>query len=110
MWRCRKEKDNSLTVLTEREGGRREGGRRGMRWEGEVRRRRRASTCSSDAPWRDGGMEGWREGRCGPRQLIPHSPDMFTVHWRQSDLFKSAPPAVTAHSHHTENHYQAHFN
>lgn len=57
MWRCRKEKDNSLTVLTEREGGE-EGGRRGMRWEGEVRRRRRASTCSSDAPWRDGGMEG----------------------------------------------------
>lgn len=26
MWRCRKEKDNSLTVLTEREGGE-EGGR-----------------------------------------------------------------------------------
>lgn len=25
MWRCRKEKDNSLTVLTEREGGEEEG-------------------------------------------------------------------------------------
>lgn len=41
-----------------------------------------------------GEMEGWREGRGGPRLLIGYLTSMFTVHWRQSDLLKSASPAA----------------
>lgn len=57
------------------------------------RRRRRASTCSTDGPWRNGGME--RRRMWPPTaDRLPHSLDMFTVHWRQSDVLESAPPAA----------------
>lgn len=60
---------------------------------GRRRKRRRASTCSTDGPWRNGGME--RRRMWPPTaDRLPHSLDMFTVHWRQSDVLESAPPAA----------------
>lgn len=59
---------------------------------GAGRRRRRASTCSTDGPWRNGGME--RRMWPSTADRLPHSLDMFTVHWRQSDVLESAPPAA----------------